>query len=170
MNYTFNTDIGDSGSVDETAIGGITIAPKFSQLTLNSAPTTGGATLTQDQIDPVVGAAINYWAAQGISNANLNKLRHTDVLIGDLGGTLLGGSDGFKVLIDDDAAGHGWSVSLDGVQTSQVDLYSTVVHEFGHMLGYEHDVMGETLGLGERHLPFAPHSAQPHSMHSLLAV
>ena len=153
-NYTFNTDVGNDGLVDETALGGITIAPKFAALTLSDAATTGGETLTKDQLDPVIGAAINYWASQGASNAEINKLRRTDVLIGDLGGVSLGGTDDITVYVDDDAAGHGWSVSPDGVQSSRVDLFSTVVHEFGHILGYDHDLMGATLGIGERLLPF----------------
>jgi hypothetical protein len=35
-----------------------------------------------------------------------------------------------------------------------VDLFSAVTHEFGHILGLDHDVMGATLGISERHLPF----------------
>jgi hypothetical protein len=38
------------------------------------------------------------------------------------------------------------------------------------MLGYEHDVMGDVLGVGERHLPFASFSTQPNQMPSLLAI
>lgn len=69
------------------------------------------------------------------------------------GGTTLGESDGSQVQIDDDADGYGWSNSLTGVAAGKVDLLSTVTHEFGHVLGLEHDVMGESLGVGDRHLP-----------------
>ena len=154
--YKFNTDIGSDGIVDETALGGVKIEPKVKTLTLRGDAITGGEVLTNDGLSPVVGAAVNYWAAQGTSNADLRKLRHADVLIGDLGGISLGGTDGINIYVDDDAAGHGWSVSPGRVEAGKVDLFSAVVHEFGHMLGYEHDVMGATLGVGERHLPFEP--------------
>jgi hypothetical protein len=117
----------------------------------------GGATLTQDQLAPVVSAAIDYWAAQGVDAQSLNQLKQTDVLIGDLGGTSLGmtigEADGLIVKIDDDAAGYGWSSSLNTVNPNQVDLLSTLTHEFGHILGFDHDDMGEALGVSERHLP-----------------
>jgi len=34
-----------------------------------------------------------------------------------------------------------------------VDGLSALVHEYGHVLGYEHDVLGESLAVGERDLP-----------------
>jgi hypothetical protein len=109
-------------------------------------------TLTQDQLAPVVDAAKAYWAAQG---ADIQRLQNVDVLIGDLGGTQLGTADNDSLItLDDDAAGHGWSASLGSVTLGEVDLFSAVTHEFGHILGYDHDLMGATLGIGERHLPF----------------
>jgi len=62
--------------------------------------------------------------------------------------------------VDDDAAGHGWSTARHGVQAGKVDLFSTMVHEFGHILGYEHDELGASLAVGERHLPFEPDYAR----------
>ncbi len=83
----------------------------------------------------------------------LETLLKTDVRIEDLGGGLLGETDGLVVTLDDDAAGHGWSDALDDVDSGEIDLLSALTHEFGHVLGFEHDVMGETLGVGERDLP-----------------
>ncbi|HEY9616502.1 MAG TPA: hypothetical protein V6C64_06665, partial [Microcoleaceae cyanobacterium] len=160
VNYTFNTDVGANGTIDETDLKGITLKYKAA-LTLDGTATSGGAVLTQDELDPVINAAIDYWAAQGVNSASLDKLRHTDVLIGDLGGTLLGSSDNFQVQIDDDADGYGWSTSIKQVTPGKVDLLSAVTHEFGHILGLEHDVMGETLGVGERHLPLADENLEP---------
>ena len=154
VNYTFSTNVGADDTIEETDAKGIALAPKTKALTFDGAAMVGGAALTKAQLAPVVGAAIDYWAAEGVKGAKLNKLRRSDVLIGDLGGISLGSTDGITVYVDDDAAGHGWSVSRDGVKAGRVDLFSAVVHEFGHMLGYEHDDMGSTLGIGERHLPF----------------
>jgi hypothetical protein len=156
VKYTFNTDVGGNGTFEETDTKGITLQYK-APLTLDGTPTVGGATLTQDQLAPVVSAAIDYWAAQGVDAQSLNQLKQTDVLIGDLGGTSLGmtigEADGLIVKIDDDAAGYGWSSSLNTVNPNQVDLLSTLTHEFGHILGFDHDDMGEALGVSERHLP-----------------
>lgn len=171
VDYTFKTNVytGDApdGTIEETDLKGITLKYKFSPLLLGGSATTGGEALKQDQLAPVVDAAIDYWAAHGASAQGLKQLRSTDVLIGDLGGQLLGETDGLVVRLDDDAAGHGWSTGLDQVATGKVDLYSTLTHEYGHMLGFEHDLLGESLDLGKRRLPFVlsvfPAAANPYA-------
>lgn len=124
-----------------------------SPLMLAADPITGGALLTQAELTPVAGAAINYWAAQGVDSQSLLKLQNTDVLIGNLGGQMLGSTDGNTIAIDDDAAGYGWSGSLGSVTPGKVDLFSALIHEYGHVLGYSHDQLGDELAVGERLLP-----------------
>ena len=86
-----------------------------------------------------------------------------DLQIGDLGGTTLGLAAGHTIWLDDNAAGWGWFVDatprsdteylLSGNQGEQhrVDLLTVVMHEMGHLLGYDHDtggLMAETLATG----------------------
>ncbi len=54
--------------------------------------------------------------------------------------------------VDADAAGYGWSYSTEDLRSGGVDLLSVLTHELGHILGYDHDVMGESLNVGERQL------------------
>jgi hypothetical protein len=127
-------------------------------LNVANGPNSGarsGADLTRDILAPVVDAAINYWAARGVTSREIQKLEGTDILIGNLGGTLLGQAEGATITLDDDAAGYGWSDSLTAVDPDEVDLLSALTHEFGHLLGYTHDTMGETLGVGQRQLPLS---------------
>jgi hypothetical protein len=112
-----------------------------------------GADLSQAMLAPVVAAAVDYWAEQGVDTEALDTLLSTDIRIEDLGGSQLGETDGVTVTLDDDAAGYGWSESVDSVDANEVDLLSALTHEFGHVLGYGHDTMDETLAVGERDLP-----------------
>jgi hypothetical protein len=65
------------------------------------------------------------------------------------------------VLIDADGAGHGWSFERSGPADGRVDLLSVVVHELGHVLGFDHvvpsgsgvDFMGAVLSTGIRLTP-----------------
>ncbi len=101
---------------------------------------------------PVVDDAVHYWRNQG---ADVSQLHHTDVVIADLSSSLLGvaSSRSNTIQIDHNAAGHGW-MNLDSPSGGNaIDLLSVVTHEFGHLLGYDHDILGESLQLGMRHLP-----------------
>ena len=62
-----------------------------------------------------------------------------------------------RVWIDSDAAGYGWSADRDATDSDHsrgVDLLSAVVHELGHVLGFDDDVMGATLSVGVRDLHY----------------
>jgi len=95
-----------------------------------------------------------------------------NVELADLGGLVLGRVVGNTVFIDDDAVGHGWFVDpapgddsefdANGFELSgsaaegHIDLLSALMHEFGHVLGLDHDdgaIMAESLATGVR-LPY----------------
>ncbi|OWK21133.1 hypothetical protein AJ88_20755 [Mesorhizobium amorphae CCBAU 01583] len=90
------------------------------------------------------------------------------------------------VLIDRNAAGHGWFVDLSPLDSSEfqldasghltalpggaavgrMDLLSVLIHEIGHQAGLDHDegeagVMSAELAVGERRLPEAGSAGQP---------
>jgi hypothetical protein len=153
--YSFQTNY--NGTPDEHNGNGFVIGPKSNQsLTLDGVAKDGHApALTDAELQYTVDQAITFWAQQGgVDAVDLAALRGTHVQIADLGGTQLGLTDAANVVtIDDDAAGYGWFTGAGEVNLQYVDLLSTVVHEFGHVLGYDHDVMDATLAVGERDLP-----------------
>ena len=97
-----------------------------------------------------------YWSAQGISSDEMALLKNASVQISDLGGSALGYTEDGHISIDDDAAGHGWSLGIGGVARDKVDLFSVLVHEMGHVLGHSDDDMGAMIAVGERELPAGP--------------
>jgi hypothetical protein len=129
-----------------------------SPLHLQAGPAagTGAANLTGEQLAPVVREAIQVFTDAGVSSVLIDRLKAVDVRIADLGGSTLGVAYANAIKLDSNAAGHGWS--LDGtVGADEVDLLSALVHEFGHVLGLEHDAgfMDDVIDLGERRLPAA---------------
>jgi hypothetical protein len=113
-------------------------------------------------------AAIARWERIGASAADLEKLRSTELVVGDLVGDRLAETQGYRITLDIDAAGVGWYVDPQPWEDSEfaaefessiagVDVFSAIDHEFGHILGIEHTeafkLMSATLPIGERRLP-----------------
>jgi len=115
-------------------------------------------------------------AVAGMDEAGGESLPLLTFQIADLPGTLLGQSLGHTILIDRDAAGFGWFVDLTpwddveftgftgggdliampgGAADGRMDLLTVVMHELGHLLGYDHSDIGlmqPTLAAGVRRL------------------
>jgi hypothetical protein len=137
-----------------------------------AAPGAEAAPITDADLIPIVQEATARWTDAGIDAGLLSSV---DVIVADLSGNQLGLASGNRVVIDADAAGHGWFVDetpWDDVEfgaagngdlvaatgtsaASRMDLLTAVMHELGHVLGYSHEsegIMDDTLPLGTRRL------------------
>ena len=115
-------------------------------------------TITQADLDSVLDDAVAYWDSQGW---NTSILESVSFELTDLRNRAIGMQHGNTIYIDVDAAGHGWYVDSD-VSTQEtfggMDLYTTVTHELGHVLGLSDvymasasdDIMYGYLQSGER--------------------
>jgi hypothetical protein len=134
------------------------------------------AGLTEADLQWTIDAAVPRLAeATGRDDAHA-VLGSVTFQIADLPGTLLGQTLGTTILIDRDAAGFGWFVDrtpwadeeYSGLSTvagllaiaggpadQRMDLLTVVMHELGHVLGYDHSdsgLMQPTLSAGVRSL------------------
>ncbi|QGQ28433.1 hypothetical protein F1729_07100 [Gimesia maris] len=96
-----------------------------------------------DSVDQVIEAAIDTWeTALGVENLDVQVVVH------DFGTAQLGSGQsteysvdgipvGGRVVIDDDANGLGWHVDVTDLPTGGAyDLYTVLLHEIGHVLGF----------------------------------
>jgi len=138
--------------------------------------------LTYDDLSPIVDEAIERWAdALGINGVTVTLLHEVSFQIVDFNDLTLGRAIGDTILIDADAAGFGWFVdttpyddtefrreNVDGELLAtasssaygDMDLLTVVMHEIGHVLGFEDldaeeyssDLMSATLAASVRRL------------------
>ena len=124
-------------------------APETALFAAAPGASQADATLTQTDLDSAATVAISQWAAAlGEGDPRLAVLGDARFAVADLAASGLGHTNGHTVLIDADAAGHGWGA---------MDLATVVTHELGHLLGFGHDdasanpVMRDTLDAGMRY-------------------
>jgi VCBS repeat-containing protein len=171
------------GTIDLIA-GPITTPPDLTPLPQLSAQGEGpgtAATLTLDALAPIVQEAVHRWETAGITQQQMAALAGLQFGISDIGDGWLGQTINHgRIVVDDNGAGWGWFVdptpgndsefaavhsSTEAVATSGeaaggMDLLTVVMHEIGHLLGFEPssatgNLMDEALDLGVRRLPSA---------------
>ena len=136
-----------------------------------ATPAADLAPLTDEELRPMLAAALARWSAAGLSSEAINALAATQVVVTDLPGAELGYTTSAAIYIDRDAAGHGWFVDatpLDDAEfaaavapqaADRMDLLTVLAHEVGHRAGLsahlEDGLMEATLASGARRLPCA---------------
>ncbi len=150
-----------SGSNNYWVLSDLTFAPT-AQVAASEAPAskTPVPSLTQAELQPIVTAAIQRYAAAGLDAKDLALLRSVSFQISDLRSLGLLGTtpiNGHTVTIDATGAGYGWYIDatpsddngfvVSNVASTQLtatagsaaaghyDLLTVVMHELGHVLG-----------------------------------
>jgi hypothetical protein len=134
--------------------------------------------LAQSELQPIVNEAVTLWSQAGLNATEVQKLRQTQFVISDLGGGLLGETQGNIVYLDTNAAGNGWFVdptpasneefsaqagssqlkAVASQAVDRIDLLTVVEHELGHIVGLRDgdalpdDIMDGVLGVGVRRI------------------
>jgi hypothetical protein len=132
-----------------------------------------------EQLNAVAQSAIEYWQDALDTSFDFNNVVFA---IADLSGLTLATSSLYVIALDVDAAGFGWYVDATpddnsefiykrrtgeyearphGPADGRMDLLTVLIHELGHVLGFEHsehshDVMSPTLDAGVRRLSVTP--------------
>jgi len=143
-----------------------------------SAVGSGGDVIGDELVQTIAAAARRRWSALPLSSALRQRLERARIVISDLPGDALARVVGRTIVVDKDAAGNGWYVDpsplddreyrrsgstsrLDATEptpTRRIDLLTTLMHEFGHVLGLPDlsnpdNVMHRRLEKGIRRLP-----------------
>ncbi|HTE37397.1 MAG TPA: hypothetical protein VK630_12710, partial [Reyranella sp.] len=118
-----------------------------------SSEAGSAASINDSMLTSVVEEAKLRWIETlGAGDSRLAALASVNVQVGNLPGDRIGVTLGYNIYIDSDAAGRGWQT---------MDLASVVMHELGHVLGFDHDdagaipVMNGTLDAGAHGADFA---------------
>lgn len=167
-------DINGSGRIVGTGVvrlGGVTqnhgylLVPTSALLAQSTPSQTVMESLVTNQVSPILAEARARWQRSGV---DVSSLAAIDLRITNLGGTTLGLASGNTIWLNDNAAGHGWFIDKtprndsefskpgDQGEKNRIDLLSVVMHEMGHVLGFDHEgdgVMDEALTTGKRRVP-----------------
>jgi len=131
---------------------------------------SASVTLDAAKLGPLVWQAIAAWESAGLDAVGAATLQSLSFEVADLPGPYLGWATQDRIVLDIDAAGHGWYVqgaseirdreSEITDAESRMDLLTAMMHEMGHALGLvdldgSDDLMAGVLQPGVRHLPTA---------------
>jgi hypothetical protein len=162
--HTYTIKSTDSKGVSSRSTGTFITA---ADLTLETASVPKGSaeSLSGSQLASIVAEAIQRLETQLGSQVEA-ALAGVKVEVANLSGKTLGEALGNTIWIDNNAAGYGWFVdptpaddtefvkqsgsgSLAGQKgtsaATRVDLLTTVMHEMGHVLGYNDDATGDLM-------------------------
>lgn len=142
----------------ESSVG---LAPEIPFQLSTESPSVPGIVeqLLDSELATIVDAAISALERTELTPVQQSRLDGVTVSIADIGLSGVVGLAGSKqIIVDDDAAGFGWSVGLETVDPAKIDLLTVVTHELGHVIGlpeldaslHPEQIMAGDIGPGER--------------------
>ena len=165
-----------SGLVFSRTTGATSMTLTAASPLLSASLGSGGQNvITDSDLDRTVRAAIARWTSAGVSAESVALLQAANLSFADLPDAQLGLAFGNTVVIDVDAARHGWFIDVIPLSDEEfefergnlrlasddsnegVDLLTVVMHELGHVMGLDDTMLdtlvGGRLASGVRRLP-----------------